>query len=328
MASPPKTRLYFACGLAELLACAWLRENHFGEREKRNVLIIYGQPISMPPAHRAETLQLAPLFADWDGILDLPGDGARAFFDHKGLFSEADEIVLHNVWKDIERSFAASCPNAAITLYDNGLDSHTDVSVRNVSRAVSGRFALESDLARVKTAYYTLGDILPLPSFISGRPIIVPSGESLRDTLLAIAERGILAELRGNLGDTTGAATIVAGTAFYRTKGVTLQDERAVYARYVAACGAGALFKEHPRGPEPIFGHPFPGNMVHVGTSIPLEFIPLLQDIERCASISSTSLLTMKKIHGIGFDLLGNELHGALNLPWMPHLRAQALSVQ
>jgi hypothetical protein len=325
------TRIVLACGLSELFACSWAIANGHAGRSARNILIIYGQKLSMPTDHRRETLALANRFGDWANVFDLTDEGSSIEWGRlrapapvgdelRASLEGAGCIMTHTLWRHPEQAILDLCPTAEITLYDNGLDSHIDRPV--VDNADHAAAIRRKDFDRIRTAIYALGDLLPVPAFAQALKPVVPTGASMRAHIgsLAAGLAGDLARLPGP----PGAAALVIGTSLYRGGKITREAEADIYRRRISELrrdGLSVVCKEHPRASSPLLDAA-DGAQIALRTSLPIEFLPLTMDIRLSSSLSSSALLTLKKLFAIPAELLGGERRGALQLPWMARLEA------
>lgn len=333
------TRAVFACGLSELMLCSWIIDSLAAGTPARNILVIYGRDVSMPEPHKEETLRRASLFGVWDDIIDLTAQSDRLAC--AGSLAEAldvvgpiaaqlfptDEILTHTLWKSPEKFFADFCPNARIILFDNGLDSHSQRTLVDQKDDYSLNSVRVADLERVSTCVYTLGDLAPPPAFAERCKIIVPEAACFRDHLFRLGTSGVFAEFAGLLPRTDEVSTIGIGTAFFRTGKVSREIESRAYTPVfddAARNRSKVLWKEHPRAPAPLLLDDTAS--IPIPTSLPVEFLPFFRNITMSASISSSALLTLKKLHSIPFRLLGASIADRLSLSWMDVLKAHAVA--
>lgn len=331
-----RSRIIFACGLAELLTCGLLIEQHLAPAD-RTTLVLYGRRVSMPLLHCKETLEYANWFVETDRVIDLVdasdaianGEAVQAPADllaaYAELFADADEIMMHTLWKAPETTFLKMCANASIILFDNGLESHAPRrsvpdDTPEATVGLRGR-----DRERITLACYSVGDYLPPPAFVDGVRTLTPDAAAMKAHLEAVGARGPLRLLDETLPKAEGKAALLFGTSFFRTDRVTLEDEARVYAKAADAFGKDGLLvimKEHPRAPQAIcYGNAFP-----IHTSLPVEFIPEIRPVAITASISSTALLTVRKLFGAPYRLLGDEIARAMRLWWIDDLKRYASS--
>lgn len=325
------TRIVLACGLSELVTCSWaIAHGHAGDRA-RNVLIIYGQKLSMPTEHLRETLALSNRFGEWSKVFDLTDEGgpiewgrlrapAPVTEELRAAIEGADQVMTHTLWRHPEQEILDLCPDAEIILYDNGLDSHID---RPVINSLDHCAAIRrKDLHRTRTAIYALGDLLPLPAFAKGLQPVIPTGKSLRAHIESLAAG--LSENLARLPHPSGAAALIIGTSLYRGGKIAREAEAAIYRRRISELrqdGLSVVCKEHPRASLPLLDGA-DNAQIALRTSLPIEFLPLTMNIGLSSSLSSSALLTLKKLFAIPAELLGGERRGELQLPWMSGLEA------
>lgn len=311
------TRLYLVCGLAEVWTCAALRAS-LSEGSGTDIIVLYGMPISIPALLRSETLAHAGDFYSWARIVDAvditqsltvtdtkPSDEARREFKERLGVKTCDVIYTHSPHLLAEQSIMGMYPEARIILFDNGLQSHVtkEIYLGPPDPLKSGKIS-QNVLDRVVTAYFSLFGDLPIPDHLCS----IPCEEIPSDWLLNVA-RGAVASVSLPHPDLSSA--LILGTSFYRSNLVTYEEEKRVYLSLIESlisCGEESiLYKEHPRANrEPLVGKS--KSVQHIESPMPVELLPLNLNIHSSYSISSTALLTLKKLFGIPSYTIGRDL--------------------
>ena len=311
-------------------------------KESTNILVVYGRANSMPRKHISDTLSHAPMFGNFDQIIDLTSisdqiasstDWNKVLHhlqDYLPLFNSADQVLVHTLWKEPEWSFLKLCPQAEIILYDNGLDSHLPRKRINPTRFHDNKpeetGIVEEHLERVNGAFYMLGDMLPIPDFVARWKTIIPEAWQIRAQLEAIGKRGVFDRLATIVPETLQDGIMLVGTSFNRTKKITMSEEKRAYLDFLGlpiAKDRSIVFKNHPRNPENMT-IALDDNLIRLDSSLPFEFLPCVRHFTHSASISSSSLLIFKKVFSIEYTLLGMEFQDRLRLPWLDHLKKYA----
>lgn len=299
-------------------------------------LIVYGRNVSMPPQHVRRTLELVNRFWAWSGVTDLTEWSERISRDITvgtlpelpddavQIISQADEVCLHTLWRPFEKFILDLAPRARIFLFDNGLDSHLERAVAVSEDDLAQGRIRRSDLKRVDRFMYTLGDMIPPPSFAQEGLISVPRAGELREHYRLMAGKAGLVSRSGH-GEAPSALSL--GTSFYRLGKFAVEDEAAVYSRFhkdVRDLGYGVIWKSHPRTGKGLMQGSDNALSEPLDQSLPIEFLPLQSNIALSGSMSSTALLTLKKAFGIPFVVLGSQLAQRLSLPWSEVLHRYA----
>jgi hypothetical protein len=329
-----KRRIFLACGISELVTCTWvtgaLDEGRAVDYE--DVLLVYGKRISMPIPHVETTLRLGfdlGKFSHVEDVTDWSENVSNALFDRREAprheraiewLTNADEIYLHTIWNTFERHILELAPRASLVLYDNGLDSHLERAIVDVVDDPASLVIRSHDLSRVSRFVYTIGDYVPIPEFANPGRTIVPSAAGLNDHYRHVASTlhvSASPESRDN-----NPVVLSIGTSFYRMKKFDARVEETVYNEFhrdAAKNGYQVLWKPHPRAVLQ-----FETNDAHwqpFDQSIPIELLPSLSDVSFSGSMSSTALITLKKVYGIPYILLGRHLTTKLNLKWLAILQ-------
>ena len=321
------SRLYLVCGLAEVWTCAALRASQM-DSSGEDVVVLYGLPISMPDQLRRDTLRLARAFYSWTKVVDaVTLTGSLVTPDPESILetrtmlrsciglTSCDEIFTHTLDKPAEQAILLAYPDARIILFDNGLASHLDRPVYpgppNPMR--SGQVP-EDLLSRVHMLFFSLLGELPVPNYLAN----VPRGEFHRTWLLKAAKTAFARAPEAFATECLSPSELILGTSFYRTRLISYEDERFVYVsllRQLRQRGASSvIYKEHPRANREPLIRPSDG-VQWMESRMPVEIWPLAVEITAGYSISSTALLTMRKLYDIPGYAIGRELPIAKTLP-------------
>lgn len=341
VAAPPECRsmtdvhVVLACGLAELVTVRGAALA-LGARPGRTILVLYGRPISMPPAHRNEVMRHAGIFGAWDHIIDACEFPAEAYEgDRHALLAalgndievlrEASTVFTHTLWKPFERALLQLMPNAQLILFDNGLDSHQPRKIEESPQPNTSNTIDSRDASRTALRFYSLGDLLGVPEHLGDSPVAIPTGEDLAG-LYREASLACGGELLGSVVPQAGPPLLLAiGTSFNRLPRVSFEEEADIYRRlanWAHDRGYQVLFKEHPRSHAPVAEAPGVADIVW-RSSLPIELAAAgARDVAIAASVSSTALLTMFKAFGTEARLVGAHLRKKLNLAWRTELES------
>lgn len=325
----------------ELFTCS-LAARLLQLQEATNILVVYGRANSMPRKNISNTLSHASMFGNFDQIIDLTpvsdqianstdwNETLRYLQDYLPLFNSVDQVLVHTLWKEPEWSFLKLCPQAEIILYDNGLDSHLSRKRINPTRfhdnKPEGMGIAEEHLERVNGAFYTLGDMLPIPDFVARCKTTIPEAGQIREHLETIGKRGVFDRLATIVPEPLQDGIMLVGTSFNRTKKITISEEKRAYLDFLGspiARSRSIVFQNHPRNPENMT-IVLDGNLTRFESSLPFEFLPCIRPFTHSASISSSSLLIFKKVFSIEYTLLGMKFQDRLRLPWLDHLKKHA----
>lgn len=297
-------RLALLNGLAEMLTCAALRR--VAAHDRGEAVCLYGQPISVPPELRAQSLADAALFGPWDRVIDAAGrDPAPAL---KGLDPEI--ILTDRPWGEPEQAVFARFPRARLEVFDNGLVTHLPRT-------------LPDDVhARIGKVWLTLADVLPPPPWAGTLAIAaIPPADLRAAAAEALARAGPGAVDPGD----GRPARLILGTAFYRIHRVSHARERELHQRLVEALwreGDGPiLYKEHPRANLPPLLDELDG-VIPIPSRLPVELWAEARPISTAYSLSSTALLTLAHAWSVDSRVIGGHIEFDPPLPQVNLLRA------
>jgi hypothetical protein len=312
-----RQRVWLVCGPTEILTCRLIHEQIGSEEPTEDILVHYGRTISIPPHLREQTLSHGQSSDIWDRVVDLCDESEAISRMNESQERQAVELIWRHLGTDVstiithtidlcfERLLLRAYPAASIILYDNGLASHTDKAVTAKSPQWNSTGSVSrADLARVSQAFFTFRDMLPIPQYLSAHDVRTFS----RDNVLRMLNRMRSDFPHPQLGLPDAVRVhLVLGTAFYRTKRISYNDERHIYQRYIDGVlrdeHAVVLFKEHPRASDAPFFQS--SERLHVlDTVLPVELVPLFTRVESAASISSTALLYLSWLFGVTARLL------------------------
>lgn len=332
----PRARLVFFSGLAELLIFrAALREGgHDGSLE--NIGVFYGWSVSIPPALRRQVNDLAcrvfgldemrdirdiagadTLRARWSGREELIEAVAARFSTHR-----IEEIWLNALTKPYEKFVLGSLCEGRLYLFDNGVFSHLPAPVRERPRVqeltyetLAADEAVREHVARVERAYFTVGDLLPMPDYLPEARRRVLSRESL---VAAVADLRDMVPIPADAGD--GPAALLIGSSLYRTRVISHDEERRLYvrlARSLASQGYRVIWKEHPRVGDPFFPALEESARGSVSALVDQQGLPVEAVVgdDRCelsVSLHSTALLSLQKLFRIRGYLVEGECSNRL----------------
>ncbi len=280
-------------GLADLVtALAVLRERgvSLNAVAQRASVALYGGALSLPEAMVREFVEVCGVafpglkvevwrFADAAGeeaiLRDV--DVAEARFTRRVVVGNLLHSPAHR------RLYAAMNPRHFV-FYDNGLSSYADYKLSLEEELADWRRAPNFD------AYLTHGDALGVPSYLGAAPPETLSVESFRTVYehlqAACVDRAAMLD---------GESLLILGTSFYRTKLISLEDERDLHQRLIADVrrrfSGRVVYKPHPRCDEELLG---PGDAVEVlRSSMPVEALVAAPG-GHAFSFSSTALLTLQ----------------------------------
>lgn len=297
-------RLALVCGLAEMFTCAAVRAA--APQDGGEAACLYGQPLSVPPELRAQTLADAHLFGPWDRVADAIGAPPP-----RALRNLAPEVLLtHSPWGEFERAVLSRFPRARVEVFDNGLVTHLE---RPVPDEVRGR---------ISRVWLTLAGDLPRPAWMDGREVVEVPPEALRAAARSALERAGPAAPEAGDGR---PARLVLGTAFYRIGRFTHGEERDLHRRLVEALwresDAPILYKEHPRANLAPLLDELDG-VIPIRSRLPVELWAEARPIRAAYSLSSTALLTLARVWGVDSRAVAVHIGFDPPLPQVELLRA------
>ena len=318
--------LYLVTSLTELMTVsAVLRER--GEKPA-GPAILHGQSTALPPSLCDAVERDAGLFGDWTSVHVLKAEEGvrpRQAGEHladqiKAIVgaNEVSRIFLHALHKPIERRIVAAFPDAAIHLFDNGLSSHVAHPVLAPKPGrTKARWIDRAQLRRVVESWYTVRRDLAAPEHIPPHLVRDLSSISLMDAA------GPAVEHIGRANSGSPKRDVIIGTAFYRTGRIEFDAERQAHldlvAELKAAGGPKPWFKPHPRtADQPVLTEA--DGVDIIDSHLPLEAWAAARPVGRAFSLSSTALLTLRRLFGVEAWRFGVKAMAPVT-KGLPHIR-------
>lgn len=277
---------------------------------------LYGTDLTLPPKLVEEFRAIVQAAFPTIEIERVPSQrlqGARFDSENYDAFNAQEERIVygHSIHKEIYLSFYSFLKPKEFIFFDNGLSSYASHNVDIAKDFVKFNLPIPS------FANMTLCPDLPAPPYLKDfpvRPVTFSDYSAGFENIRAASPQRPSEQWLPN--------HVLIGTSLFRTGKISWEAERALYMRVIESLHArgeyNILFKAHPRASSRPLITEEDGIEV-IDCSAPLEIFAIPNHPGVAYSISSTSLITLKKFYGWRTYRLENEATRTL-LSQSPHL--------